>query len=75
MFYYNDFSLYKAENILDRPAKPSHSGPELCVDMLKSTHADKLAREVVLDKISLLASEQPSWTTITGKTKSYKIRF
>jgi hypothetical protein len=59
MIYCNDFSHYTAENILHAAPKPAHSGPELCQSMPKSKFADKLAREIVLDKISLVSLERP----------------
>jgi len=63
MFLYNDFSHYQAENILHKTSQPAHSGPELCKQMPKSIHADRLAREVVLDKVSLSETVRPAWTS------------
>ena len=70
MFFYNDFSHYQADNILHKSSNPSHSGPELCTEMPRSIHADRLAREVVLDKISLDIYEQPS-AIETSFTRNY----
>ncbi len=70
MFYYNDFSHYEAENILHKTSTPAHSGPELMPDTI---HADRLAREVVLDKISLLATERPTWTTVSSSERTFKM--
>ena len=60
MLFYNDLSIYSPDTILTATPKTSHSGPELAP---KSVFADKLALEVVLDKITLAASERPAWTT------------
>jgi hypothetical protein len=71
MEFCNDFSHYMAENILHSPASPAHSGPELCYIMPKSVHADTLAREIILDKVSLITLEHPSW--ISGNASTLKI--
>jgi len=63
MFFYNDFSHYRAENILQESSNPSHSGPELCAEMPKSIHADRLAREVVLDKVSIAETVRPTFAS------------
>ena len=63
MLEYNDFSHYQAENILQTTSNPAHSGPELCYAMPDSLLADRLAHEVVMDKISIVPSERISWTT------------
>ena len=73
MQYCNDFSHYTAENILHVAPKPAHSGPELCHSMPKSKHADKLAREVVLNKVSLVSLERPSFTSGGGSVKGLKL--
>ena len=73
MIYCNDFSHYTAENILNAPPSPSHSGPELCESMPKSKFADKLAREVVLDKISLVSLERPLFASGGGVVKGLKL--
>ena len=75
MFFYNDFSHYEAENILHTASKPAHSGPELCSEMPKSVHADRLAREVVLDKITLLATERPVWSSAGEPARSLRMKF
>jgi hypothetical protein len=74
MFYYNDFSHYRAENILHESSNPSHSGPELCTQMPKSIHADRLAREVVLDKISLSETVRPA-SSSAGTDRSLRMKF
>jgi hypothetical protein len=75
MFFYNDFSHYKADNILAETSKPAHSGPELCTQMPKSILADKLASEVVLDKIILLATERPAWASAGEPARSLRMKF
>jgi hypothetical protein len=67
MMNYNDLSQYSQENILHTAARPAHSGPEV---MPQSKHADRLALEVVLDKISLDIYERPS-TIVTSATRNY----
>ncbi len=73
MIYCNDFSHYRAENILNSASKPAHSGPELCNSMPKSKFADKLAREVVLDKITLVSLERPLFSGGGGAVKGLKL--
>ena len=73
MIYCNDFSHYRAENILNAASKPAHSGPELCNSMPKSKFADKLAREVVLDKITLVSLERPLFAGGGGVVKGLKL--
>ena len=67
MMFYNDLSAYTSENILTASPKTSHSGPEV---MPNTIHADRLAREVVLDKISLDIYERPS-EIATSSTRNY----
>jgi len=74
MFFYNDFSHYRAENILHESSNPSHSGPELCSEMPKSILADRLAREVVLDKVSIAETVRPTWSS-TGVDRSLRMKF
>jgi hypothetical protein len=68
MFYYNDFSQYQSESIL-RNSSTAHSGPELMPD---SIHADRLALEVVLDKICLDSYERPA-AVGTGSERVMKV--
>jgi hypothetical protein len=72
MIYRNGFSHYQAENILHSPSKPAHSGPEVCNEFPKSIQADNLAREVVLDRVSLVIHERPAFTSGSGLTKGLK---
>ena|SRR5438874_12635527 len=69
MSYYSDLSLYLSENILQAPSHTAHSGPEL---MPRSFQADTLAREVVLDKISLVSSERPAFTASGSQMQGLK---
>jgi hypothetical protein len=73
MLYGNDFSHYTAENILQSPSSTSHSGPELCYEIPESVHADRLAREVVLDRVTLVTIERPSWISGGGSVKGLKL--
>ena len=66
MMFYNDLSAYTAENILQDTPRTAHSGPEVMPDTI---HADRLAREIVLDKISLDIYERPS--PITSHSMNY----
>ncbi len=72
MTYRDDFSLYQSDNILNSPSRPAHSGPEVCDEFPKSVLAEKLAREVVLDRISLQALERPLIAAGSGLTKGLK---
>jgi hypothetical protein len=72
MTYYEHFSLYQPENILNSPSKPAHSGPEICNEFPKSTQADTLAREVVLDRITLQSLERPLIAAGSGLTRGLK---
>jgi hypothetical protein len=72
MTYRNDFSLYQSENILNSPSRPAHSGPEICNEFPKSAQAEKLAREVVLDRISIQSLERPIIAAGSGLTKGLK---
>ena len=72
MTYRDDFSLYQSENILNSPTKPAHSGPEICNEFPRSAQAEKLAREVVLDRISLQSLESPIIAAGSGLTKGLK---
>ncbi len=75
MMNYNDLSQYKAGNILHSASKPAHSGPELCQTMPRSKFAEKLAREVVLDKITLVSLERPLFASGGGVIKGLKLHF
>jgi len=72
MTYYNHFSQYQSENILNSPATTAHSGPEVCDDFPKSIQADTLAREVVLGGVSLVTLERPSFTSGGGTVKGLR---
>jgi hypothetical protein len=72
MTYRDDFSLYRSENILNSPSKPAHSGPDVCNEFPRSSQAETLAREVVLDRISLQALERPLIAAGSGLTKGLK---
>ena len=73
MLYCNDFSQYQAENILQTPSSPAHSGPELCYAMPDSVLANNLAREVVLDKVLVVNIERTSWTSGGGSVKGLRL--
>ena len=65
MLYGNHFSHYRAENILQTPTRPAHSGPELCYATPDSVLADKLAHEVVSNGISVVdlkSDASSSWS-------------
>ena len=72
MTYRDDFSLYRSENILNSPTKPAHSGPEICNEFHRSPQAETLAREVVLDRISLQSLERPLIAAGSGLTRGLK---
>ena len=72
MTYYNYFSHYQAENILQSPASPAHSGPEICNEVPKSKQADRLAREVVLDRVMLVTEERPMVAAGSGFVKGLR---
>ena len=72
MMFYNDLSTYTSDNILRNSPNTAHSGPELAP---KTIHAENLAREVVLDKINLITSDRPSWTTAGEPAHSLRMKF
>ena len=72
MTYYDGFSHYQTENILHSPSKPAHSGPEICNEFPKSVQAETLAREVVLDRITLEALDHPLLAAGSGLTRGVK---
>ncbi|MEP7235625.1 MAG: hypothetical protein ABI778_10040 [Ignavibacteriota bacterium] len=72
MTYYNHFSHYQSENILDSPRRPAHSGPEICNDVPRSRQADTLAREVVLDRVMLISEELPIMAAGSGSPKGLR---
>lgn len=73
MLFYHNLSHYKAENILQTPTSPAHSGPELCYAMPRSILADKLASEVVLERLSVESFQRPAWTSGGGSYKGLKL--
>ncbi|MDP4236668.1 MAG: hypothetical protein Q8919_09500, partial [Bacteroidota bacterium] len=64
---------YSTDNILSAPSSPAHSGPELYHELSDSIHAEKLAREIVLDRLSIVSNDRPSLSSSGGSIKGLKL--